>query len=56
MDKTKLTRIIYYMNVFLFGIFLGMTLTHTINGFYWSGLATGLVTLLFVPGLVIGKN
>lgn len=44
------------MNLLLFGVFFGMTLTHAINGFYWSALPSGLVMLLFVPGLVIGSK
>jgi hypothetical protein len=43
-------------NLLLFGIFLGMTLTHIVNGFYWSAIPTGLVMLLFVPGLILGSK
>lgn len=47
---------VFYMNLLLFGVFFGMTLTHIVNGFYWSAGPTGLVMLLFVPGLLLGNK
>ncbi len=49
-------RAIYMMNLFMFSLFLGMTLTHIVNGFWVSAIPTGLVMLLFIPGLVIGNK
>lgn len=46
----------YVSNLFLFGFFFGMTLSHVVNGFLAPAITTCFVSLLFVPGILIGKR
>ncbi len=43
-------------HVLMFGVFFGFTLSHIINGFVAPAIMTAIVTLLFVPGIVLFKN